>query len=290
MADLDDFFSDVAQAEEEAKLEEKCEPSRKRARITEPVIAPTSDEVVIGTKIVSGPKIGPAASQMQMQMQSAPNSSAFSVAPAPRQLAAATFSTRGASNSNDPYAYNPNDMAKIQQKNAVAGPSIGPSMGPSSSSQNANPNTNPNPTPNTNPNPNTNSKSEKPQDKTIRYAAGKTWKDETLDEWPENDWRIFVGDLSKDVDTNMLAAAFRKYKTFARAKVIYDKVKGKSKGFGFVSFLDSSDCAKALREMNDAFIGNRPIKVKRSDWQERDLGTHKKNQKKQAKQRKQMFG
>jgi RNA recognition motif-containing protein len=31
----------------------------------------------------------------------------------------------------------------------------------------------------------------------------------------------------------------------------------KSKGYGFVSFLDAFEAAKALREMNGKYIGNR---------------------------------
>ena len=31
----------------------------------------------------------------------------------------------------------------------------------------------------------------------VMQAAGKRWRDPTLDEWPENDHRIFVGDLGK---------------------------------------------------------------------------------------------
>ena len=95
--------------------------------------------------------------------------------------------------------------------------------------------------------------------------------------------------MAKDVGNEDLVNSFSKYKSFAKAKVIFDKVNGKSKGFGFVSFLDSSCCAKALREMNGAYIGARPIKVKKSDWQERDLTTHNKKKKQVAKKKK-MFG
>jgi hypothetical protein len=31
----------------------------------------------------------------------------------------------------------------------------------------------------------------------VMQAAGKRWRDPTLDEWPENDHRIFVGDLGE---------------------------------------------------------------------------------------------
>lgn len=43
----------------------------------------------------------------------------------------------------------------------------------------------------------------------------------------------------------------------------------KSKGFGFVSFLDSADFAKALKEMQGKYIGNRPCKLSKSTWDER---------------------
>jgi hypothetical protein len=56
-------------------------------------------------------------------------------------------------------------------------------------------------------------------DKTfVRKAADEVWVDETLKEWPENDYRIFVGDLAKDVSTEMLTKHFQPYKSFAKAK------------------------------------------------------------------------
>ena len=40
-------------------------------------------------------------------------------------------------------------------------------------------------------------------------------------------------------------------------------------GYGFVSFNDPIEGAKALREMNGKYIGNRPVKLRRSNWEER---------------------
>jgi len=53
----------------------------------------------------------------------------------------------------------------------------------------------------------------------VRSAADEVWIDETLNEWPENDYRIFVGDLGKEVTTEHLAKHFQIYKSFAKAKV-----------------------------------------------------------------------
>jgi hypothetical protein len=53
----------------------------------------------------------------------------------------------------------------------------------------------------------------------LREAAGKRWVDPTLTEWPENDFRIFVGDLGNEVNDDALGKAFQRYPSFAKAKV-----------------------------------------------------------------------
>ena len=40
-------------------------------------------------------------------------------------------------------------------------------------------------------------------------------------------------------------------------------------GYGFVSFSDLAEGARALKEMNGRYIGNRPCKLKKSHWQDR---------------------
>ncbi|XP_015875575.2 uncharacterized protein LOC107412328 isoform X2 [Ziziphus jujuba] len=82
-----------------------------------------------------------------------------------------------------------------------------------------------------------------------RKAAGQSWEDPTLAEWPENDYRLFCGDLGNEV--------------------VRDKRTGKTKGYGFVSFANPSDLAAALKEMNGKYVGNRPIKLRKSNWRER---------------------
>lgn len=94
-------------------------------------------------------------------------------------------------------------------------------------------------------------------DKTfVRKAADEVWVDQTLQEWPENDFRIFVGDLGKEVTTEMLTRHFQQYKSFAKAKAVRGK-DGKPKGFGFVSFLEPGDCIKAMKEENGKYLGSR---------------------------------
>ena len=44
-----------------------------------------------------------------------------------------------------------------------------------------------------------------------------------------------------------------------------------SVGYGFVAFSNPLEGVKALREMNGKLCGNRPMHVKKSDWQKKDV-------------------
>ncbi len=109
----------------------------------------------------------------------------------------------------------------------------------------------------------------------VRKAGGKTWKDPTLVEWPENDFRVFVGNLGNEATDEMLCLAFKNYASFNMAKVIREKRTLKSKGFGFVSFGDPNDMLSALKEMHGKHIGTRPCMLKRSKWEERNVDSDK---------------
>ncbi|XP_065854351.1 uncharacterized protein [Euphorbia lathyris] len=102
-----------------------------------------------------------------------------------------------------------------------------------------------------------------------RKAAGQAWEDPTLSEWPENDYRLFCGDLGNEVNDDVLSKAFARFPSFNMARVVRDKRTGKTKGYGFVSFSNPSDLAAALKEMNGKYVGNRPIKLRKSNWRER---------------------
>ncbi|CAN1176782.1 RNA-binding protein 42 [Linum perenne] len=52
-----------------------------------------------------------------------------------------------------------------------------------------------------------------------RKAAGQTWEDPTLAEWPENDYRLFCGDLGNEVNDDVLSKAFSRFPSFNMAKV-----------------------------------------------------------------------
>ncbi|OLY82089.1 RNA-binding protein 42 [Smittium mucronatum] len=86
--------------------------------------------------------------------------------------------------------------------------------------------------------------------KIVRAAGGELWVDPTLEEWNPNDYRIFVGDLGKEVTDDILQRAFSAYPSVDKIRVVREGKTGYSKGYGFVSFLDPNDFAKAFKEMN----------------------------------------
>lgn len=104
---------------------------------------------------------------------------------------------------------------------------------------------------------------------TRRAIGSDSWVDPTLVEWPQNDFRLFVGDLCPSVGDELLGKTFSVYKSFAKARVVREKRSGDSKGFGFVSFLDPDDYTRAFKEWNGKYIGNRPIKLRKSTWKDR---------------------
>ncbi|KAI8141867.1 hypothetical protein BJV82DRAFT_517835 [Fennellomyces sp. T-0311] len=104
----------------------------------------------------------------------------------------------------------------------------------------------------------------------VRTAGGETWEDPSLQDWDENDFRLFAGDLGNEVTDELLYKAFSKYPSLQRTRVVRDKRTAKSKGYGFISFKDPNDFVKAWREMNGKYVGNRPIKLRKSSWKERN--------------------
>ena len=82
---------------------------------------------------------------------------------------------------------------------------------------------------------------------------------------------FFCGDLGNEVTDQILSNAFRKYPSFNKAKVIRDKVTGKTKGYGFISFSKETCYIRAMKEMNGKHVGNRPIRLKRSKWRDKNL-------------------
>lgn len=78
---------------------------------------------------------------------------------------------------------------------------------------------------------------------------------------------LFVGDLGVGVTDLMLTEAFSKFGECIEARVVRNPDSGKSRGYGFVSYLHQSQAERALRTMHGSWLGSRNIRV---NWSSQD--------------------
>jgi nucleolysin TIA-1/TIAR len=90
------------------------------------------------------------------------------------------------------------------------------------------------------------------------YQGNTTNKEDT-----SNHFHIFVGDLSNEVNDEVLQQAFSAFGTISEARVMWDMKTGRTRGYGFVAFRDRSEAEKALSQMDGEFLGSRAI---RCNW------------------------
>ncbi|RXK42171.1 nucleolysin TIA-1/TIAR [Tremella mesenterica] len=72
---------------------------------------------------------------------------------------------------------------------------------------------------------------------------------------------VFVGDLSPEVNDDVLAKAFGAFGSMSEARVMWDMNSGKSRGYGFLSFRKREDAEQAINTMNGEWLGSRAIRV-----------------------------
>jgi cold-inducible RNA-binding protein len=73
--------------------------------------------------------------------------------------------------------------------------------------------------------------------------------------------KLYVGSLSYDTDESGLRQLFEPFGTLLSVAVIIDKMTGRSKGFGFVEFEDSSAADEAIAQINGKEVGGRTLTV-----------------------------
>ncbi len=73
--------------------------------------------------------------------------------------------------------------------------------------------------------------------------------------------KVYVGNLPWSVDQAKLKELFGSYGETEDVSVIADRYSGRSKGFGFVTFVNDADADKAISEMNGKDVEGRPLKV-----------------------------
>ncbi len=73
--------------------------------------------------------------------------------------------------------------------------------------------------------------------------------------------KLYIGNLSYDVDQSDLEQLLGQYGQVEDAVVIMDRMSGRSKGFGFVTMSNDSDADKAIAELDGKEYTGRNLKV-----------------------------
>ncbi len=90
------------------------------------------------------------------------------------------------------------------------------------------------------------------------YQSNSSNKEDT-----SNHFHIFVGDLSNEVNDEVLLQAFSAFGSISEARVMWDMKTGRSRGYGFVAFRERQDAEKGLASMDGEWLGSRAI---RCNW------------------------
>jgi RNA recognition motif-containing protein len=73
--------------------------------------------------------------------------------------------------------------------------------------------------------------------------------------------KLFIGNLSWSTTDNSLRAFFEQVGTVESARVVMDKMTGKSRGFGFVEMPNAEEAQKAIADLNERDLDGRNIRV-----------------------------
>jgi nucleolysin TIA-1/TIAR len=87
------------------------------------------------------------------------------------------------------------------------------------------------------------------------------YQNQTPKEDLTNHYHVFVGDLSPEVNDEVLQKAFQAFGSLSDARCMWDMNSGKSRGYGFLAFRDKTDAEQAIATMNGEWLGSRAIRV-----------------------------
>ena len=73
--------------------------------------------------------------------------------------------------------------------------------------------------------------------------------------------KLYVGNLNFDLVDEELENAFSQFGEIVSTVIIKDRVSGRSKGFGFVEYVQEADAQKAKEAMDGKVLSGRPLRV-----------------------------
>lgn len=73
--------------------------------------------------------------------------------------------------------------------------------------------------------------------------------------------KLFVGNISWSTSDEDLSALFSQHGEVEEASILKDRDTGRSRGFGFVTFVNDDDADKAIQALNGYELNGRKIAV-----------------------------
>lgn len=84
--------------------------------------------------------------------------------------------------------------------------------------------------------------------------------------------KLYVGNLSYEVDSSALEGIFKAHGTVESAEIISDRDTGRSKGFGFVEMGSEAEAQAAIAALNGQECGGRSLTVNEAKPRENRSG------------------
>ncbi|MBN1960286.1 MAG: RNA-binding protein [Deltaproteobacteria bacterium] len=82
--------------------------------------------------------------------------------------------------------------------------------------------------------------------------------------------KLFIGGINWNTNEDELRQAFAQFGEISDLKIISERDTGRSRGFGFISFVNSNDANNAINEMNGRKLAGSILKV--NEAQEKPTG------------------
>lgn len=73
--------------------------------------------------------------------------------------------------------------------------------------------------------------------------------------------QIYVGNIAYSMSEDALRDLFAQHGEVVSAKIVTDRISGKSRGFGFVEMADKGEAEKAIEKLNGSEMEGRNIRV-----------------------------
>jgi RNA recognition motif-containing protein len=73
--------------------------------------------------------------------------------------------------------------------------------------------------------------------------------------------RLYIGNLSFNATAEEVRGAFAPHGSVTDVRLVMDRATGRSRGFAFVTMVSDEEAARAMKQMDGAMLGGRPLRV-----------------------------